>query len=157
MKQETMFPDYPELSEKSGASVANLEKMQRGLLVGLGAVLTYAVLAVGSSDVPFDSFASVFLWWMLFLSPVAAGLVIWRFHSWQIIPLALRKDTIMYSFGLGFLVFSIVLVVIFKWNRHMVDAVVTITFLTLCYGAFLLWLHFYLGRQIALDASNLFP
>lgn len=157
MKQDMMFPDYPELSEKSGASAANLEKIQRGLFIGLGAVFTYAVLAVSSSETPFDSFASVFLWWMLFLAPIAAGLVILKFPSWQKVPLALRKDTIIYSFGLGLLTLSTTILFTLKWNRHMVDAVVTTAFLTFCYGIFVIWLHFHLSRQVAPDAGDLFP
>lgn len=103
MKQETMFPDYPELSEKSGASVASLQKIQHGLLVGLGAIFTYIILSVGAVEPPFDSFAAIFLWWMLLLAPIIAGLVVLKFPSWQKIPLALRKECIFQSFGLGLL------------------------------------------------------
>lgn len=157
MKQETMFPDYPELSEKSGASVANLQKIQHGLLVGLGAILTYIILSVGAVEPPFDSFAAIFLWWMLLLAPIIAGLVVLKFPSWQKIPLALRKECIFQSFGLGLLTLSTTFLFTLKWNWFMVDAVVTTASLTLGYGIFLIWLHFRLSRQVEYDAGDLFP
>ena len=157
MKQNMMFGDYLEVDQQSVASMAILGKIQRSLLIGLGAVLTFAVVAISSPEPFFDGFAVIFLLWMLFLAPAASGLVLLKFPSWQNTSIALRKNVILQSFGLSFLTLSTFIVFNYQWNRPMVDAMVTSYFVTFCYGLFMLWLVFHLRQMVEGEKGDLFP
>lgn len=157
MKQNMMFTDYPELSEKSAKSAASLQKWQQLLLVGLGAVVTYATLGSSSLDSLFDSFTSVFLWIMLLLVPAAGGVVILKFPSWQQIPLFQRKEVILYSFGLSLLTWSTIILFGIQLRPYDIAYWLTSTLVTLCYGFFILWLYFRLNRQAMAEEGDLFP
>ena len=157
MKQNMMFTDYPEVNDKSAASMANLDKLQNGLMIGLGAVLTYGVLAVSSPEPFFDSFASVFLWLMLLLAPAAAGIVVLKFPSWQHLPLAQRKNVILHSFGLSLLALCTTVLFSFQWHPYEAGHWLVSALVTLSYGSFILWLHFRLSRQGEREIGDLFP
>ena len=157
MKQNMMFTEYPEEIEQS--SVSALNKLQQGLLVGLGSVLTYIVLTFSSREPFFDVVTSgaIFLWLMLFLAPAAAGIVVYKFPSWQSIPLSIRKNVILQSFGLSVLTLGTTVLFFLKWHPYQPGNWLMCAFFTVCYGAFLVWLLFRLGRQEPLERGALFP
>lgn len=157
MKQEMMLPDYPELNEKTAIIAASLQKWQTLLWTGLGAVCTYAILGISSPDSLFDTFASVFLWLMLLLAPAAGGIVILKFPFWQPLPLSQRKEVILYSFGLSLLTLSTVILFGIKLHRYEPEYWLTVTAVTLAYGAFILWLYFRLSQQALVEEGELFP
>lgn len=157
MKQNTIFVDYPELGEKSAYPAAALQKWKHLLLVGLGAVATYAILGSNSLDSLFDSFASVFLWFMLLLAPAAGGVVLLKFPSWQRIPLDQRKEVILYSFGLSLLTCSTIILFGIQLQPYDIAYWLTSSLITLCYGLFILWLYFRLNRQARIEEGDLFP
>lgn len=157
MKQEMMFPDYPELNEKAAVTAASLQKWQTILWIGLGAVFTYAILGSSSPDNLFDSFASVLLWLMLLLAPAIGGIVILKFPSWQAIQLSQRKEVILYSFGLSLLTLSTIILFGITLHRYEPEYWLTSTGVTLAYGAFILWLYFRLSRQALTEKGDLFP
>ena len=156
MKHNMMFKDYPEFAEQSGSSVESLNNLQRGLLVGLGAVLAYVAIAISSPLPFFDSFASIFLWIMLLLGPAVAGLVVLKFPSWQYLSLVLRKNVILQAFGLSFLTMSTMILFNIHWEASE-QGIVTSLFLTGSYSVFLLWLLFRIEKQAKREKEELFP
>jgi hypothetical protein len=157
MKPNKMLTDYSELDEKSAESLANLDKMQRCLWIGLGSVLTYAALAMSVSEPFFDSFTSIFLWIMLLLAPAIAGIVVLKFPSWQEVPLMLRKNVILQSFGLSFLTLSTTIVFFVRWSLYQPGLWIASSLISICFGAFMIWLNFRLGQRVAHEMGDLFP
>ena len=157
MKQEMMFPDYPETTENATVTVSSLQKWQTFLWMGLGAVLTYAILGSSSPDNLFDSFSTVFLWLMLLLAPATGGIVILKFPFWQTLPLSRRKEVVLYSFGLSLLTLSTAILFGIQLHRYEPEFWLTTTAVTLMYGAFILWLYFRLSRQAVAEKGDLFP
>ena len=155
MKQNIMFTNDLEKIELS--SVTILHKIRQSLLLGLGSVLTYAVLAVSSPEPFFDNFVTIFLWLMLLLAPAIAGLVVCKFPSWQSIPLTLRINVILQSFGLSVLTLSTTIVFFLKWNPYQPGHWFMSAFVTVCYGSCILWLYSRMGRQVEQEKGELFP
>ncbi|GJM41365.1 MAG: hypothetical protein DHS20C20_16470 [Ardenticatenaceae bacterium] len=159
MKNDIMLTDEWELNVQADTSVVTLDKVQRYLLVGLGSILTYAVLTLGSSDPFFDAaaFGTVFLWLMLLFAPAAMGIVLYKFPSWQNVPLALRKNVILQSFGLSVLTMATTILFFLKWDPYQAGNWLFCTFITVCYGAIILRLHFRLARRVEDEKGELFP
>jgi len=157
MKQNMVFTDFSIDDEQSAASLANLQKIQHGLLMGLGAVLTYFIMALSVADPFFDNLAPVFLWLMLLFAPAAAGLVVYKFPAWKAIPLTLRKQVILNAFSLSVLTLSTTVVFSFQWHPYEAGFWVISALATLVYGAGVIWLAFRLQRQIEEERGELFP
>lgn len=157
MKQNMVFSDSWTDNEPSAASLANLQKIQHGLLVGLGAVAAYVFIAVGIPDPFFENIVPVYLWLLLLVGPFAAGLVVYKFPSWQSIPLALRRRVILHSFSLSALTLSTTVLFNFQWHPYEAGHWVVSALATLFYGAGILWLSFRLHREIEEDKGELFP
>ena len=159
MKQNMMFTDYSEGSEKSTVSIASLDRLQHGVLIGLGSVLTYVVLTFSTREPFFDMATSgaIFLWLMLLVAPAVAGLVVYKFPSWQSVPLTVRKNAILQSFGLSLFTLSTTIAYFLKWNPYQPGNWLMCAFITFCYGAILVRLSFHLGRQVQREEGELFP
>ncbi len=157
MKQNMIFSDYPELNEKARATAASLQKWHQLLLVGLGAVITYAILGLSTPDNLFDTFSSVFLWLMLLLAPAVGGIVILKFPAWQSLPLSQRKETILYSFGLSLLTLSTVILFGIRLHPYDFGYLLVSSLVTVGYGLFILWLYFRLSHRAEAEKGELFP
>lgn len=157
MKQNLLFSDYPEMHEKVARIVTNLQKWQTFLWFVLGGVFTYAILGISSPDSLFDTFAAVFLWFMLLLAPAAGGIVILKFPFWQQLSLSQRQDVILYSFGLSLLTWCTVILFGLRSHRYEPEFWLTVTAVTLGFGGFILWLYFRMSRQAMMEAGDLFP
>jgi predicted membrane channel-forming protein YqfA (hemolysin III family) len=157
MKQNVMFSDEREFGGQTAVTQANLDKIQQGLLIGLGSVLTYAVVAISSPEPFFTNSASIFLWLMLFLSPAIAGVVVYKFPSWQSIPLTLRRNMILQSFGLSVLALSTTIVFFLKWNPYEPGHWVFSFLITILYGIGIVFFAFRLQRRVENEKGDLFP
>ncbi len=157
MKQNMTFSDYPELNDKAIATAASLQKWQHFLLIGLGAVITYAILGTSTPDNLFDTFSSVLLWLLLLLAPAVGGIVILKFPAWQSLALSQRKETILYSFGLSLLTLSTVALFGYRLNPYDVGYILVSSLVPLGYGLFILRLYFRLSQQAEAEEGDLFP
>ena len=157
MKQNMVLNDSWSDDEPSAASLANLQKIHYSLFVGLGAVAAYIFIAIGVPDPFFENLVPVYLWLLLLLAPAAAGLVIYKFPSWQAIPLALRRRVILHAFSLSALTLSTTVLFSFQWHPYEAGHWLVSAVATLFYGAGILRLSFRLHREIEADRGELFP
>lgn len=157
MKQNIIFSDELQFAGQMAELIASLKKIQQGLLLGLGSIITIAIFAIDSPQPTFVGSMSIFLWIMLFLIPAAVGIVMLKFPSWQKVPLALRKNAILQSFGLSLITLSTIVLFHVQWNPSDVGFIGSILFVTMCYGAVIVWLAFRLQRRVDNEESDLFP
>ncbi|MBK8903393.1 MAG: hypothetical protein IPM53_19580 [Anaerolineaceae bacterium] len=157
MKQNMVFNDSWNEEALSAVSLANLQKIQQGLLVGLGAIAAYVFIAVGIPEPFFENLVPVFLWLFLLMAPAAAGLVVYKFPAWQVILLAVRGPVILRSFSLSVHTLSTTVLFNFQWHPYEAGHWMVSALISLLYGAGILWLSFRLHRRVEEERGELFP
>lgn len=164
MKGSIHFEQSELMSSEQAAQQRQLKTVQHGLLLGWGSVLTFIIMVFSAFDPYGLSIAGpyefgrggIVLWLALLFVPGFGAFIIWRWPTWQQVPMASRRGVILSGLALSWVTYLSFVAFHIAWNFDDKGFVGIISFVGAILGLGLLYMANQLHKQI-IQEGELFP